>query len=145
MKLTGLGKKGFTLGELLTVLIIVFLVAAALSPLIRFNQLRMNRVNCARNIRETGRALYIYAVEHDGNFPESIKDLYTEQYLAREELMDCPATRHRGTADDPEYIYHPGLNVRDESLTPLLEDRSDNHRGGGQNTLLVNGAVTWRQ
>jgi competence protein ComGC len=145
MKLTVLDRKGFTLGELLPVLIIVLLVGAVLSPLIRFNRMRMNRVNCARNIRKTGRALYIYALEHDGHFPDSLKALYEEQYLAREELMDCPANRHRGTADDPDYIYHTGLSVRDGSLSPLMEDKPGNHRDGGKNTLLVNGAVTWRQ
>jgi len=137
------GEKGFTLSELLLVFVIVLVCGALLLPLIRYSQVRMDRIACANNLREVGLALYIYAREHDSRFPDTLKELYGSQYLADAGLMDCPATRAVGTPEDPDYIYTPGLTVRDASMVALVRDEPGNHGGKGGNVLYVNGEVAW--
>ena len=144
MKLKTLGEKGFTVGELLLVVIIVLVMGGLLTPLIRFNHKRMDKITCANHLRETGRALYIYAREHGGRFPANIETLYDQQYLADERVMDCPASKHVGTLKDPDYIYKPGLSVRSNSSDTVMRDKEDNHPKG-KNVLYVNGLVAWEE
>ena len=137
--------KGFTLSELLVVFVIVILIGALMLPLIRYSQIRMERIRCANNLREIGLAMYIYAREHDGSFPPGLSTLYEEKYLADGTLMDCPGTSRTGTPEGPEYIYTAGLSVRSPSLAFLARDSSGNHGEKGGNVLYVNGAVEWRE
>ena len=136
--------KGFTLGELLLVLAVVVVIIGLLLPVIQYNNRRMERIACANNLRQIGLALYIYAKEHEGVFPPSLKVLYDEQYLADKRLMDCPASRETGSPDSPDYIYTAGLSVRSSSLEPLVRDKAKNHARKGTNVLYVNGEVGWK-
>lgn len=144
MKLRIMNEKGFTIGELLLVFVIVLVIGGLLTPLIRFNQKRMDQITCENNLREIGRALYIYAREHDGKFPSSIEMLYEQQYLADERVMDCPASKHVGILKDPDYIYKHGLSVRSNSSDTLMTDKEENHPNG-KNVLYVNGLVAWEE
>lgn len=137
--------KGFTISELLLVFAIVFAVSAVMFPLIRYSHMRMDRTGCENNLQQIGLALYIYAREHNGKFPEDIKTLYIEEYLADKKVVDCPASNKTGTPEDPDYTYTAGLTVRDPSGTVILEDESDNHPSGGRNVLYVNGAIVWKR
>jgi competence protein ComGC len=136
-------KKGFTLGEVMVVLAIVIIAGLLMSPFIKYSNERLGKINCANNLRKIGRALYIYAREHDGKFPPAMRTLYDEQYLADPRLMDCPASKTEGTVESPDYIYTAGLSARSPSQDPLVWDKSANHPGGGKNVLFVNGAVDW--
>jgi prepilin-type N-terminal cleavage/methylation domain-containing protein len=136
-------KKGFTLGEVMVVLAIVLIVGALMWPFIRHSNERLGNIACANNLRKIGRALYIYAREHEGRFPPTMRALYDEQYLADTRLMDCPASKTIGTVESPDYIYTAGLSVRSPSQDPLVTDKAANHPGGGKNFLFVNGAVDW--
>lgn len=136
-------KKGFTLGEVMVVLAVVLIVGVLMSPFIKYSNERLGKINCANNLRKIGRALYIYAREHDGKFPPTMKTLYDEQYLADPRLMDCPASKDEGTVESPDYIYTAGLSVRSLSQAPLVRDKSTNHPDGGKNVLFINGAVDW--
>lgn len=144
MKLKIVGEKGFTVGELLLVFVIVLVLGGLLTPLIRFNHRRMDKITCENNLREAGRALYISAREHGGRFPASIQTLYDQQYLADEGIMDCPTSPHVGTLKDPDYTYAPGLSVRSNSTETLMIDKENNH-SGGKNVLYVNGLVAWEE
>jgi prepilin-type processing-associated H-X9-DG protein len=135
---------GFTLGELLVVFAVVFLLIAAFTPIIRFSNERMDKVECANNLREIGLAMYIYAREHDGRFPSSLKTLYEENYLGDRRTMDCPAAHTQGTVQVPDYIYTPDLSARDRSDLVLVRDRKGNHPKGGGNVLYVDGTVAWQ-
>ncbi|MDP8258408.1 MAG: prepilin-type N-terminal cleavage/methylation domain-containing protein [Candidatus Aadella gelida] len=112
--------KGFTISELIVVLVIVLIAGILLFPLIRYSGERMERTVCTNNMREVGLALYIYAAEHEGNFPPSLKALYDEKYLAKEDLVDCPASKDKGTPENPDYIYTAGLSVRSPSNSVLV-------------------------
>lgn len=138
-----INKKAFTLGELLVVFAVVTIVTVLMIPFIKHNYYFRERTVCANNMREIGLALYIYAIEHEGKFPPRLKDLYDEQYIADEELMDCPASEEQGTPESPDYIYKAGLTVESNSVDVLLADKSKNHVHGGKNVMYVNGTVLW--
>ena len=145
MKKRGLGNKGFTIGELVVVFVIVLVIAVLMLPVIQYSSRKMDRTMCANNLRQTGLALYIYAKEHGGKFPPVLKTLYDEHYLADRRLMDCPASKSIGTPESPDYIYTAGLSVKDPSLTILVRDKAKNHPSEGKNVLCVNGAVVWKK
>lgn len=143
MKLLRYGQKGFTISELIIVFAVVLVICIPMVPFIAKNRNRLDKVICANNVRELGLAMYIYAREHEGKFPATIRTLYEEQYLSDTKLLDCPASKVVGTLDSPDYAYTPGLSVRSPSQEPLLRDGAKNHPDGGRNTLYVNGNVAW--
>jgi len=138
-------RRGFTIGELLTVFVIVILMSFLLAPVVKRVSARTNEVLCANNVRELGRALYIYARENDKRFPETLKVLYDEEYISDKSLVDCPASEAKGTPEDPDYIYTAGLTVRSPSAEPLVRDKEKNHPSGGRNVMYVNGPVRWQK
>lgn len=138
-------RKGFTLSELVVVFTIVLIAGALMVPIIRYSRQRMGRIMCANRLQEQALALYIYAKEHGGKFPPSLKALYDDQYLADKRLMDCPASKNTGTPDSPGYIYTAGLKVKDPSKSVLVQDKSENHSDNGKNVLYVNGDVLWKE
>ncbi len=139
------GNGGFTIGELIVVFLIVSLTIFLAFPFIGRIHARWEKGACAGNMREIGMALYVYARENRGKFPPSLKTLYDEQYLADARFMDCPGTKHAGTPEDPDYIYTAGLSVKDPSREVLVRDKGENHTGGGENLLYVNGDVLWKE
>lgn len=143
MRTAKIGQKGFTIGELLIVIAIVLLISVPMVPFIKQSRAKLDKVICANNLRETGLALYIYAREHNGQFPPAIKTLYDEKYISDAKLLDCPAANTAGTLENPEYVYTPGLTIKSPSLEPLLQDKTKNHPQGGKNVLYVNGNVVW--
>jgi competence protein ComGC len=138
-----ISRGGFTLGELLLVFAAIIIMTAVFTPFMRHSNESMARVDCANNLRTIGLAMYIYARENNGEFPPSLDTLYSEQYLGDVSAMNCPSNKTTGTRKDPDYMYTPGLTVRDESRTVLVRDRDDNHAGGG-NILYVNGTIEWK-
>lgn len=134
-------KKGFTVSELLIVFLLIALMAGLLFPLIKYNTIKLENVTCVNNLKEIGLALYIYAREHNGKFPPTLMTLYDEQYLANKELMDCPASKTKGTLENPDYEYTTGLTVKDSVPKRLVCDKEKNHVSGERNVLYVNGAV----
>ncbi len=145
MKLFRYRQKGFTISELIIVFAVVLVICIPMVPFITRNRNRLDKVLCANNLRELGLAMYIYAREHEGRFPPSIRTLYEEQYLSDTRLLDCPASKSAGTLDSPDYVYTAGLSARSSSQGPLLRDNTKNHPDGGRNTLYVNGNVAWER
>ncbi|NQT33186.1 MAG: type II secretion system protein [Candidatus Omnitrophica bacterium] len=144
MKRGRLNEKGFTLSEILLVFAIALLIGLSMLPFIQNTRKKLVRTQCANNLSQIGLGLYIYAREHDGKFPPTLKTLYDEQYLADMTLLDCPASKNIGTFDSPDYLYAAGLSVKDPSLYPLVEDKEGNHSGRGGNVMYINGTVTWQ-
>lgn len=137
-------QKGFTLGELIVVFLIVLAITAVMMPLIQFSHDQMERISCANNVQEVGRALFIYASEHEGQFPPTLKTLYEEEYIADPKLMDCPGSKNEGTIDEPEYVYVPGASAKDAAMLAIFGDKEGNHPGGGINVLYSNGDIVWQ-
>ena len=139
------GHKGFTIGELIVVFAIVGAIIFLSLPFLRQVLYRRDTVTCANNLRELGLALYIYAREHSGKFPSSLKALYDEGYLSDKRLVDCSSTREVGSLEAPDYIYAAGLTVKEPSHEKLVWDKAMNHAGKGRNVLYLNGTVAWRE
>jgi len=137
--------KGFTISELVFVFLIIFVLVLLMMPLMQINREKRDNNICINNLQKIGLGMYIYAVEHDKKFPDSIKELYQKKYIANTGLLDCPRSKNIGGIDSPDYIYHAGLSANDDSFAILLEDKNGNHAGRGKNVLYVNGSVDWIQ
>ena len=122
---------------------IVLVVFIVMIPFIGQSQQKTERIFCAANLQEIGKAMYIYAKEHNGKFPSTLQTLYDEKYLADPRYMDCPATKIKGTVEFPEYEYAAGMSVDNPSMDYLVQDKPGNHRGRDRNILTVNGTVIW--
>lgn len=136
--------KGFTISELLVVFTVVLLLTGLLYPLIRHTTVRTNKSRCRNNLRNIGVALYIYASENNGQFPDSLNVLYENQYLSDESLLNCPSSPDKATPEGPDYVYASGLSVLSDSEKVLLKDRKNNHPNA-KNVLLVNGRVVTKK
>ncbi|MFQ5951959.1 MAG: Tfp pilus assembly protein FimT/FimU [Candidatus Omnitrophota bacterium] len=135
--------KGFTIGELVIVFAIVIAMVFVSLPFLEQVIARRDKIMCANNLRELGLAMYIYAREHEGKFPATIKVLYDEHYLSDKRLIDCPSTRKTGSFEDPDYIYAAGQSIKDPSREVFVWDKAMNHAGEGKNALYLNGNVVW--
>ena len=67
-------QEGFTLIELLVVIAIIALLAAILIPVLHRARMQGQRVVCAANIRDMGRAIYLYGHDYDGLLPPMNED-----------------------------------------------------------------------
>ena len=63
--------KAFTLIELLFVIVIVAILAALLVPALSRVIENSRTTQCASNLRQIGTAMFLFAGEHGGYFPES--------------------------------------------------------------------------
>ena len=66
-----ISNRGFTLRELLVVLLLATVAAAAVAPAVDAARERDRRARCASNLRQTGQAIQMYANENKGNFPRT--------------------------------------------------------------------------
>ncbi|MGB2661637.1 MAG: type II secretion system protein [Candidatus Omnitrophota bacterium] len=145
MRKAAIKSKGFTIGEVLIVFVVVSAMILVSMPFLKQVIIRRDKVICAGNLRELGLALYIYAREHEGRFPGKVKTLYDEGYLSDEKLLDCPSTRETGSLESPDYIYAAGLTIKSPSQEALVWDKAKNHEGKGRNVLYLNGVVAWEE
>lgn len=92
--------KGFTLVELLVVMVIVAVLATGVSVFARSALLKAKESSSGSNMRNIGIALHLYAGDNDGRFPEtshtvSLDDAWIvslENYLGEyDETRICPA------------------------------------------------------
>ncbi|KJJ84569.1 protein containing Prepilin-type cleavage/methylation [Candidatus Omnitrophus magneticus] len=135
---------GFTLVELVIVLLLVGIAMVILNPVLNKIKERSIRIACADNMRVLSKALFIYAKEHDGNFSESLKTLYDEKYISDTKLLDCPGTLKIGGGDDPDYFYTKNLSVRNSSDIVLISEKPNTH-AGGENIVYVNSTIAWEK
>jgi len=75
-------QRGFTLKELLVVILLAGAAAAAVAPAVDAARERDRRIRCAANLRMIGQAIQMYANENKGNYPRTRYDIKTVNKVA---------------------------------------------------------------
>ena len=91
---------GFTVIELLVVIAIIMVLAAMALPMLAKAQAKARRALCVSNLREVGKALYMYSNNSDGVFPSKynvagpcdLRPLYPH-YAQGLAVFGCPARK----------------------------------------------------
>lgn len=156
--------RGFTLVELMMVMIIIAVLVGLLYPAIRNARDDALQEECANNLRQLYQAMVMYANDNDGYFPSGpgwAWDLWPN-YINDDSVFDCPAhpnDDHAGDHIDPDYYFHNGewgsnlhpLSVYDrpQDITAttdlLIMWCYDAPHDGGQNILNTSGRVYWEK
>lgn len=106
-----LGKKGFTLIELMIVIAIIAILAAILVPNFVKARAQGQLTSCKSNLKNIGTACEMFAADHNGRYPVQASDLNvpananTSAYLQR--FPECPLNANNGQGD---YSYNFAQN-----------------------------------
>ncbi len=151
-----MARRAITLLELLVVVAIVGIIIIALSPLINSTREQARTHMCAENLRRVSLALQNYSLDHGGEFPDDLSDLFGG-YIDDARVFICPSDldasdiAQDGSDIDAttSYLYSRGWSEKDPLETVLLCDKNDifgkdtNHRGRGGNVICLSGEVKW--
>jgi prepilin-type N-terminal cleavage/methylation domain-containing protein len=110
-------RHGFTLTELLVVIVVIVVLVGLLFPSTSGNRPKASRIQCVNNLKNVGLALRIFAADHartfpgslpvaSGGFQEPLADasqlwrhwLVVTSQLATPKLLLCPADKRRVAA-----------------------------------------------
>lgn len=104
------------------------------------------KAKCMNRLKQIGKALHMYAADHNDKFPEDLSVLYRD-YVAKLEIFKCPGDKtlsESGPGTGNSYVYIKGLAEKDSSDSIIAYDASpDNHGGEGRNVLFLDGHVRW--
>ncbi|NQT84658.1 type II secretion system protein [bacterium] len=84
------GTRAFTLVEMLTVVAIIGVLAGIILPAMRKAKEKAKRTQCLNNLMQFSRAIDLFRVEHEDDFPDWLSNLYPS-YIDSKEAYLCPA------------------------------------------------------
>jgi len=143
---------GFTLLELMVVMVTVAIIASILFPIFARAREKARQTCCMSKLAQLHVALHMYAQDYDGHFPPAGVGakacLY--EYVKDDDVFFCPSssysgrragdTRPLGNEDDwGAYQYYPGRANDGEANAPLLSDREFLHNRRANVSLVAGG------
>jgi prepilin-type N-terminal cleavage/methylation domain-containing protein len=113
-----LGRPGFTMIEMLTVIAIIAILAGILFPVFATVRRNVRKATCTKNLHDFSVALKLYKDDHNGVYPEALygfQDAATgqevlylyPQYVKAKELFRCPLAPYNLTDNRTVAGQHP--------------------------------------
>lgn len=160
-------RPGFTLTEVLVVLVIIAALAAIAVPIGRSVMARSRNVACLSNLRQIGTGLEAYLQDHAQTMPEiaagrkgksedtPVLETELASYLSNPETFHCPADHKCFEASGCSYLWNSSQSGRNrmqlvffgkeggDRRIPLVSDKEDWHPGeSGVNFLYADLSVS---
>ncbi len=148
-------RRGFTLVELLIVLMIIAVLAAMLFPVFARARQSARKTTCLSNIANLGNALQMYAVDWQSALPPKDNDwapvfVYVKNIDVLHCAMDPKRVSYTGDGSPAHpiaipyssYIYRSGLHNDDLATEVVSFDRQIWHLGG-RNVLFLDAHGKW--
>ena len=148
-------RRGFTLVELLVVVLIVAALAAIGTAVIRSSIRSSHKAACLSNLRQIGVGLEMYLQDHNALMPTLAAGRQSRQedipvietallpYLESKDVFECPADPEAFAQSGSSYLWNTtqnGLHVtqlaffgtEDASRIPLVADKESWHSDAGE-------------
>ena len=144
--------KGFTLVELLVVIVIIAILAALLLPAIARARALAQRTQCQSNLHQFDLALSGYCYPPRNFYPANLSalssnDVSTEMFICPGDLSNAPAALGdmAGIADaNCSYKYRPNLSpATPAGTTVICDEKLSYHTGDGFNKLGTDHSTKW--
>lgn len=144
-------RRGFTLVELLVVIVIISILAGLLIPVITGALASTRRANCAHHLKQLYAVGQLYATSHRGNWPpHKGEELWLSFQNGRPPLLEekhreiclCPVRQEPDRIGEVDYRGPrlPWSKIR--AVDPIAADKPGNHgEDQGGNVLLNDGSV----
>ena len=119
-------RKGFTLIEMMAVMLIVGLLAATLTTAVRSGFQKARQADCKSKLRQICVAISLYRGEHDDRVPDWTASLYPE-YITDSTLFRCAADKNHGRDTPvPQGYLTKGRDPGNFYKTPTTWDNEKN-------------------
>ena len=141
-------RNGFTLVELLVVIVIIGILAGLLLPVISMAIREARIANCASNLSQLYKTMTIYRTRHKGRYPKATGEEFWLTLVnsnppllgeRHREALFCPA--RDGYADEGTTDFRGPATLRIHADDPVGADKEDNHGEDGGNVVLKDGSV----
>jgi hypothetical protein len=105
------------------------------------------RSTCMNNLAQIGKALCMYSMDHNEQYPQDLQTLAIEMKLPPK-LFICPQSKHvAGSLSNlnewTDYVYIHGLSATNDANVPVVFEFPANHNGVGGNVLYNDGSLCW--